>query len=110
MTHPMVDQLIQMMNDVAALDFNEAPGIKFMASLRDHLENKGFDRYDSEMIAASVDVMLPYGSVTDDHIETLAIQYCEIISKAYEAILAKGFKHPFLVLGQLSKTFSLKLQ
>jgi len=109
MSHPLVPQLIAMLEEAKEFDFSQTPAVKFIASLRDKLVFTGFSQDDAEVIVSSMEVDLPPGSVEEEDLERLAVLYCEILNKAHQALIDNGFQNPITALLEMAKKFTLKL-
>lgn len=109
MSHPLVPQLIQMLEEATQFDFSTAPAVKFMAELRDNLKADRFTTEEAETIVASMEIDIPPDAIEDEDIVTLAKLYADIYIKAHQALIDNGFTYPMAALLQTAKKFTLTL-
>lgn len=105
----MAARLVAMTKEFAEMDFSDMPGTIFMGLLRQRLIEKGFSVADAEMVAARMEVGLPPGSMTQEQLEEVAVNYATVLEKIRASLAAQGFENPMLALREAASKMSLTL-
>jgi len=109
MTHPLAQQLIDVLREASALDMGEAPAFVFMNKLRANLVFCGLDALEAETIATSMEVEIEAGALSDEDMDTIAVLYCKLIMSARDSMVGAGYEHADAVLKNIVRQFTLKL-
>lgn len=109
MSHPLVQELIDILRQASETDMADAPAFVFMNKLRNNLVFCGLDSLEAETIATSMEVEIPDGAVTDEDLDTLSVLYCKIVMQARDAMVDAGFEHADFALKNIARQFTLKL-
>ena len=109
MSHPLIPDLIEMLQAAVEFDFSKADAIKFIASLRDKLVFAGFSQEQAETIVSSMEIDIPPDSLDEEHIEQLSVLYCQILDKAHQSLVDNGFRDPMPALLKMAEKFTLTL-
>ncbi len=104
----------ELLAELASIDFETVPSIRFVAMLRDKLAQEPAQRFgwsaeDIEFIVLSMNVDLGMVELTDEDIDAMTTSFCTVIVKMAAAMQAKGFVNTAGAMRLAAPRLSLKL-
>lgn len=100
--------------ELAAVDFNTVPSLRFAAALRDKLKagpaaQMGWTNADIDHIVLSMNIELGMVELTDADIDEMAQSFALVVFKTASALYAKGFSDTAMAMRLAAPRLSLKL-
>ena len=107
--HLLAQQLVQMVQELAATDISTLPAPKFLGAFRRELILKGFAADVAEKIASKVKVNLPAGCLDDEALQAIAAAYATIVANTQSAFIAEGFVDPTSAVIEMAAGMTLSM-
>ncbi len=109
-----VNDIKELLAQMAQMDFGTAPSLRFAAVLRDKVAARlaprfGWSTAEVEEFVLKMDISLNMVEFSDADLDEMAESFYSVIEKMVEGLQARGFTHPGDAIKLAAPRLSLKL-